>query len=122
MDLNIATRSDAPHLLKIGRSSNANSRCRQLQNGHCFRIHVIAIFRGVGACEKPVHRALRDYRVGDSEWFCVDLLTAVEAIQEATPSAPRKGVYNLKRIAWRNRQTGRTLKSTRHPYLDDESA
>ena len=85
MDLYIATRSDAPHLLKIGRSSNANSRCRQLQNGHCFRIHVIAMFRGVGACEKPIHRALRDYRVGDSEWFCVDMLTAVEAIQKAEP-------------------------------------
>ena len=125
MDLYIATRSDAPHLLKIGRSSNANSRCRQLQNGHCFRIHVIAIFRGVGACEKPIHRALRDYRVGDSEWFCVDLLTAVEAIQEAgePTGSPAKASYrNLERIAWRNKQKGKTIKSTRYPHLNTESA
>ena len=89
MDLYLATRSDAPHLLKIGRSSNAHSRCRQLQNGHCFRIHVLATFGEMGACEAPVHRALKQYRLYNSEWFDIDLLTAVETIQEAQPQQQR---------------------------------
>ncbi len=78
MDLYIATRTDAPHLLKIGRSSNTRDRCRQLQTGHCFNIKMLAICRRTGACDKPRHRALRDYRLGNSEWLCVDMLTAVE--------------------------------------------
>ena len=94
-DLYIAIRSDAPHLLKIGRSSNALSRCRQLQTGHCFQIRVLAIFRGMGACEKPAHRALREYRVDWFEWFAVDMLTAVEAIQEAQPQLTRTKTYNV---------------------------
>ena len=110
MDLYLATRSDAPHLLKIGRSSNAHSRCRQLQTGHCFRIHVLAIFRRMGAREAPVHRALKEYRLNDSEWFDVDMLTAIEAIQEAHPQQTRKSVYNLEQIAWKNRQKEKHFK------------
>ena len=91
MDLYIAFRSDAPHLLKAGMSSHALSRCRQLQTGHCFQIRVLAIFKGMGACEKPAHRALREYRVDWSEWFAVDMLTAVEAIQEAQPQNHLQG-------------------------------
>ena len=89
MDFCLATRSDAPHLLNIGRSSNAHSRCRQLQHGHCFRIHVLAIFGGMGACEAPVHRALKEYSIDNSEWFTTDMLTAVETIQEAQPQRQR---------------------------------
>ena len=121
MDLYIATRSDAPHLLKIGRSINTPDRCRQLQTGHCFRIRVLAIFRGMGACEKPVHRALRDHRLGNSEWFYVDMLTAVEEIQEAEPQRSRPSHYNLERIAWRNKQRGKTMKSTRYPHLNESA-
>ena len=117
-DLYIATRSDAPHLLKIGRSSNTRDRCRQLQTGHCFKIQVLAIFRGMGDCEKPGHRALRDYRLGNSEWFCVDMLTAVEAIQETEPQKSRPSHYNLERMAWRNKQLGKTIRSTRYPHLN----
>ena len=118
MDLYIATRTDAPHLLKIGRSSNTNDRCRQLQTGHCFKIQVLAIFRGMGACERPVHRALRDFRLENSEWFCVDMLTAVEAIQEAHPQVARPRHYNLERTAYRNKVRGKTIKSTRYPHLN----
>ena len=121
VDLYIATRTDAPHLLKIGRSSNTRDRCRQLQTGHCFQIQVLAIFRGFGACEKPVHRALRDCRLGTSEWFCVDMLTAVEAIQEAEPQPVRRSCYNLERIAWRNKALGKTMKSTRYPHLNESA-
>ena len=84
-DLYIATRSDAPHLLEIGRSSNARSRCRQLQTGHCFKIHVVALWVGYGARERVVHRALQEYRIENSEWFAVDWLTAIAAIKEARP-------------------------------------
>ena len=119
MDLYIATRTDAPHLLKVGRSTNTRDRCRQLQTGHCFKIQVLAIFRGAGACERPVHRALRDYRLGNSEWFCVDMLTAVEAIQEAEPQVTRPDPrYNLEQRAWRNKQLGKTIRSTRYPHLN----
>ena len=106
MDLYIATRSDAPHLLNIGRSSNTKDRCRQLQAGRCFKIEVLAICRGVGACEQPVHRALRDFRLGTSEWFYIDMLTAVEAIQEAEPQVTRPRLRNLERMAWRNKILG----------------
>ena len=117
-DLYLATRSDAPHLLKIGRSSNARSRCRQLQHGHCFKIAVIAIFRGMGACEKPVHRALKDYRIDNSEWFTIDMLTAVEAIQDATPQQQRARYRDLEAQALRRKQRGTTMKSTRYPHLN----
>ena len=119
MDLYLATRSDAPpHLLKIGRSSNARSRCCQLQHGHCFKIKVIAIFGGMGACEKPVHRALKDYRVDNSEWFTIDMLTAVEAIQEASPQRQRARRINLEAQAQKRKLRGSTLKSTRYPHLN----
>ena len=121
MDLYIATRTDAPHLLNIGRSSNTRDRCRQLQTGHCFRIQVLAIFRGMGACEKPGHRALRDYRLGTSEWFCVDMLTAVEAIQETEPQKSKPYRYNLERMAWRNKVLGKTIRSTRYPHLNESA-
>ena len=121
MDLYIATRSDAPHLLKVGRSSNAHSRCRQLQSGHCFSIHVIAIFREMGACERPVHRALRDFRLGTSEWFYVDMLTAVEAIQDAEPQVTRPRLRNNERTAYRNKVRGNTIKSTRYPHLNESA-
>ena len=122
VDLYIATRTDAPHLLKIGRSSNTRDRCRQLQHGHCFQIRVLAIFRGFGDCERPVHRALRDCRLGTSEWFCVDMLTAVEAIQEAEPQTAVRTRYNGERRAWLAKRKGNTLKSTRYPHLNRESA
>ena len=121
VDLYIATRTDAPHLLKIGRSSNTRDRCRQLQCGHCFQIQVLAIFRGFGACERPVHRALRDYRVGNSEWFYVDMLTAVEEIQEAEPRVTRPRHRNLERTAFRNKVRGKTMKSTRYPHLNESA-
>ena len=121
-DLYIATRTDAPHLLNIGRSSNTKDRCRQLQTGHCFKIRVLAIFGGAGGCEKPVHRALRDFRLGNSEWFYVDMLTAVEAVQDAEPQVTRPRCRNLEQMAFLNKVRGKTIKSTRYPHLNTESA
>ena len=122
VDLYIATRTDAPHLLKIGRSSNTRDRCRQLQHGHCFQIRVLAIFRGFGDCERPVHRALRNCRIGTSEWFCTDMLTAVEAIQEATPEPAKRHGYNGERQAWLRKARGNTIKSTRYPHLNESGS
>ena len=118
MDLYIATRSDAPHLLKIGKSSNAHSRCTQLQRGHCFQIRILAIFHRKGNCEKNVHRALADYRVANSEWFAIDLLQAVDAIQHSLPTSTQTRHYDLERIARNNLEAGRILKSTRYPHLN----
>ena len=120
MDLYLATRSDAPHLLKIGRSSNAHSRCRQLQIGHCFQISVLAIFGGQGACETSVHRSLQNERVENSEWFTTDLLTAIETIQDASsPQRPRRAKpRDLEARARKQIECGQCLKSTRYPHLN----
>ena len=119
MDLYLAQRSDAPHLLKIGRSSNALSRCRQLQTGHCFKFHVIALWVGFGARERAVHRALQEYRIDNSEWFAVDWLTAVAAIKAARPEEATTWKVDLEERARRNKLRGRTLISTRYPLLND---
>ena len=118
MDLYLAIRSDAPHLLKIGRSSNALSRCRQLQTGHCFKIHVEALWVGFGARERAVHRALQDYRVENSEWFAVDWLTTAAAINAARPEEAKTCKRDLEARARRNKLRGSTLKSTRYPHLN----
>ena len=97
MDLYLATRTDAPHLLKIGRSSNAPSRRRQLQTGHCFKIHVLALGVGFGARERAVHRAVQDYRIENSEWFTVDWLTAAAAINAARPLGRKHASMTSKR-------------------------
>ena len=79
------------------------------------------LYGQVGACERPGHRALRDYRLGNSEWFCVDMLTAVEAIQETEPQRSRPSHYNLERMAWRNKVRDNTIRSTRYPHLNESA-
>ena len=118
MDLYIAARADAPHLLKIGRSSNSHSRRAQLQRGHCFRIKILAIVHSKGNCEKHVHIALAECRVDNSEWFAIDLLQALETIEHSQPTTPTKiQHYDLEEIARKNLEAGRTLTSTRYPHL-----
>ena len=67
----------------------------------------------MGNCERLVHM------IDGSDWLAVDMLMAVEVIQEAQPQHTRKGTYNLERIARRNKQRGKTLKSTRYPHLNE---
>ena len=69
MDLYIATRSDSPDILKIGKGSNSRARCDQLQWGHCFQNSVDAILQNRGNCEWVVHNILKEYKVDKSEWF-----------------------------------------------------
>ena len=69
----------------------------------------------------PDRRALREYRVDGSEWFAVDMLTAVEAIQEAAPQTTRRANYNMDRFAWRNKQRGKSKNSTRYTHLNESA-
>jgi len=70
--LYIAKRSDAPGLLKIGRSNNPAARLVQLQTGHCFNMVPVTIFPGLGHMESAIQRALRPSRIDTGygrEWF-----------------------------------------------------
>ena len=116
MDLYVATRSDDERILKIGKSSNVLARCAQLQRGHSFRINVDAILEGKGACEKSAHEALKEYRIGKTEWFEIDVETALDTIYECEPTEPKQTrPYDLEMIAKRNLERGKTMRSTRYP-------
>ena len=73
--LYVMSRSDAPGLLKVGRSDDPERRVVDLQSGHCFWITVQAVIKGRGCCEQEVHRRLQHARVDGPgrEWFQVDL-------------------------------------------------
>ena len=116
-DLYIASRSDKPNVYKIGKSSNTLSRCKQLQRGHCFKIYVNAILESKGSCEKSIHRALREYQIGDSEWFDIDLDTVLVTADQAQPAQHIRQQYDLEALAQYNLSTGKTLRSTRYPHL-----
>ena len=118
MDLYIATRSDSPGILEIGKSSNSRSRCDQLQWGHCFQISVGAILHNRGKCEKIVHTILKEYRIGNSEWFRVGFEKALEVARSCgAPQARRVQLHDLEATAHNLLNTGRTLKSARYPHL-----
>ena len=76
----------------------------------------------MGACEAPVHRTLKQYRLDNSEWFDIDLLTAVETIQEAQPQRQRARRINLEAQALKRVARGTTLKSTRYPHLNSSTS
>ena len=85
--LYVMTRSDAPGLLKVGRSDDPERRAVDLQSGHCFLVHVVAVFYNVGHRERAVHEYLRDSRVDGGagrEWFRTTLLAIYQAIARAT--------------------------------------
>ena len=118
MDLYIATRSDSPGILKIGKSSNSRSRCDQLQWGHCFQISVDAILHNRGNCEKIVHKILKEYRIGKSEWFRVGFDKALEVARSCeAPQARRVQLHDLEATSQNHLNSGRTLTSTRYPHL-----
>jgi hypothetical protein len=54
-------------LIKIGRSSNPERRCRDLQNTSGMNIRLICVFEGKGADERSVLCALDQYR-RNGEW------------------------------------------------------
>ena len=81
--LYVMQRSDAPELLKVGRSDKPLQRAESLQSGHCFFTHVLAIFRNVGRHERKVHEQLEKFKVQNGagrEWFQTDLSSIYCAI------------------------------------------
>jgi hypothetical protein len=80
--LYVMSRSDAPGLLKVGRSDDPERRAMDLQSGHCFRITVQAVINGRGCCEQEVHRRLQHARVDGPgrEWFRADLPEVLQVI------------------------------------------
>ena len=83
--LYVMSRSDAPGLVKVGRSDNPERRAFDLQSGHCFWIVVHAVVNGRGDCEREVHRLLQHACVDGPgrEWFRADLPAVLEAIARA---------------------------------------
>ena len=82
-DLYIMTRSDAPGILKVGRSGNPTGRAEDLQRGQCFRVTVLATFPNAGDKENAVHRVLYSHRVTEGsgqEWFRVSISQALAAV------------------------------------------
>ena len=61
--LYIMQRSDAPDLLKIGRSNDPMRRAAAIQAGQCFSVKVRAMFPDAGSKEHDVHRILHHHRV-----------------------------------------------------------
>lgn len=85
--LYVMTRSDAPGLLKVGRSDDPERRAMDLQSGHCFFVRVVAVFYNMGHRERAVHEYLRESRVDGGagrEWFRTSLLAIYPAIAIAT--------------------------------------
>jgi hypothetical protein len=87
--LYVISRSDAPGLLKVGRSDNPERRALDLQAGHCFWIVVQAVVNGHGDCEREVHRLLQHVRMDGPgrEWFRADLPGVLETIATAARSS-----------------------------------
>ena len=85
-DLYVASRSDRSDILKIGRSSNPESRCERLQASHIFYVGLVATFPGAGDLEPAVHEILVSRRVlggPGREWFYVTSDEALAAIGQA---------------------------------------
>ena len=80
--LYVMSRSDAPGVLKVGRSDEPERRATQLQSGHCFWVNVQATFKGYGGLERHIHRVLEHTREqgAGKEWFRTDLHVVLSAI------------------------------------------
>ena len=89
--LYVMQRSDAPDILKVGRSDDPQRRAEDLQTGHCFLVRVVSVFYNVGHCERAVHAYLQEWRVDGGagrEWFRASLSMVYQAIARATAGEP----------------------------------
>ena len=96
-DLYIMERSDAPGIVKVGSSQDPERRRRQLEEGHTFRMKVVAVFPGAGEFEHRVHRKLAYARVmtgAGREWYRLSPSVAFQAAANIVfaPAAPQKTV------------------------------
>lgn len=81
--LYVMQRSDAPGVLKIGRSDDPTKRAGSLQSGHCFFVRVLAVFQDAGHHERLVHEQLNEFNVqtgAGQEWFRTNLASVYYAI------------------------------------------
>ena len=72
---------DSP--IKVGRTHDVAARICQLENGHNFRLQLLAVFPGLGQFEPKVHALLSNYRASGGrgqEWFQVTLSQALLAV------------------------------------------
>ena len=113
--LYIATRSDAPDIVKIGRSNDPCRRCEGLSSSHCFTVSPTFVFHGYGRLEAAVHKALEDKRVlggTGEEWFRV---SARHPQRRPTPAKhPSATVVVLEVLPDAQLMTTRNLMAT-HP-------
>ena len=84
--LYILTHSDREDIVKVGRSDDPDSRCRQLQASQPCFIRVAATLPFQGGLEREVHRRLRTKRVSSGagrEWFQASVAKAWQVATEA---------------------------------------
>ena len=73
--------------LKIGRAACVETRIRQLEGSHNFRLVVLATFPGLGYLELRVHSMLSESRAREGrgrEWFCAPFDSVLHTIALAT--------------------------------------
>ena len=111
-DLYIMERSDAPGIIKVGSSQDPERRRRQLEEGHTFRMSVVAVFPGAGQFEHCVHRKLAYARVmtgAGREWYRLPPSVAFQAAADIVfpPTTLQKAVVGptpppcWEEFAWR---------------------
>ena len=84
-DLYIMERSDAPGIVKIGSSKRPEARRQQLEDGHTYRMRILALFPGAGQLEHRVHRHLSHARVltgPGREWYHLSPSTAFREVTD----------------------------------------
>jgi len=98
--LYVLQRSDAPGIVKIGRSDDPVRRASTLEASHCFRVTVAARMDHQGSWEHAVHAALDDRRVQGGagvEWFYCSVAEAVSAIERVVHQQHRFAAQALAR-------------------------
>ena len=91
-DLYIATRSDRPDIVKVGRSANVKRRCLELSASQCFRVQPAHVYPGCGDCEREVHEMLRPHQVSGGsgkEWFNIPASEAAKIVDTILPGRRR---------------------------------
>ena len=84
-DLYVLQYSTVWDSIKIGRSSNVQSRIRCLEKGHNFRMVLLAVYPGKGHLERHVHQQLKGYQSNfgaGNEWFDLSADYALKVINE----------------------------------------
>ena len=84
-DLYVLQYSTIWDCVKIGRSSNVQSRIRRLEEGHNFRTVLLAVYPGKGHLERHVHQQLKGYQSSfgaGNEWFDLSADYALKVINE----------------------------------------